>query len=162
DFETRKEYLSKIRDGIKNRQSEFESVIRKELGSSYKFTTTGQVELSLNEIAAVLEHSDKVNFEEEHEGFTLLREGIVVVAGTTSWNSTLTQHQRKPSCALSAASKIVVNTSSSAPLAAFLLAEVIDEAGLPDGVFNLVTGSGSGVGDYLAGHDDVRMVSFTG
>ncbi|HLR39381.1 MAG TPA: aldehyde dehydrogenase family protein [Jeotgalicoccus sp.] len=162
DFETRKEYLSKIRDGIKNRQSEFESVIRKELGSSYKFTTTGQVELSLNEIAAVLEHSDKVNFEEEHEGFTLLREGIGVVAGITPWNYPLNQIQRKLSGALLAGSTIVVKPSSDTPLAAFLLAEVIDEAGLPAGVFNLVTGSGSGVGDYLAGHDDVRMVSFTG
>ncbi|CAD2075094.1 aldehyde dehydrogenase family protein [Phocicoccus pinnipedialis] len=162
DFETRKEYLKKIRDGIEKRQSEFESIIRKELGSSYHFTTTGQVQLSLNEIDAVLEHSDKVKFEEKHDGFTLLREGIGVVAGITPWNYPLNQIQRKLSGALLSGSTIVVKPSSDTPIAAFLLAEVIDEAGLPAGVFNLVTGSGSGVGDYLAGHEDVRMVSFTG
>lgn len=162
DFETRKEYLSKIREGIAKRKEEFEKTIRAELGSSYDFTTKGQVELSLNEIKGVLDNADKIEFEESHDGFTLVREGIGVVAGITPWNYPLNQIQRKLSGALLAGATMVIKPSSDTPLSAFLLAEVIDEVGLPKGVFNIVPGSGSEIGDYLAGHDDVRMVSFTG
>jgi len=101
-------------------------------------------------------------FEERVGNSLVVREPIGVVAAITPWNYPLEQVVRKVAPALAAGCTIVVKPSEVAPLAAFLLADVLDEVGLPAGVFNLVTGYGQVVGEALAGHRDVDMVSFTG
>ncbi len=100
---------------------------------------------------------------EERLGTSLVvREPIGVVAAITPWNYPLHQIAAKVAPALGAGCTVVLKPSEVAPLNAFLLAEIIDDAGLPPGVFNLVTGTGPVVGEALASHPQVDMVSLTG
>jgi len=92
----------------------------------------------------------------------VVRDPIGVVAAITPWNYPLHQVAAKVAPALAAGCTVVLKPSEVAPLTAFLLADVIDELGLPAGVFNLVCGLGPVVGEALAGHPGVDMVSFTG
>jgi betaine-aldehyde dehydrogenase len=101
-------------------------------------------------------------FEEQVGNSQVLRESVGVVACVTPWNYPLHQIAAKVAPALTAGCTVVLKPSEVAPLNAFILAEIIHEAGLPAGVFNLVSGSGSTVGEALVSHPDVDMVSFTG
>jgi acyl-CoA reductase-like NAD-dependent aldehyde dehydrogenase len=92
----------------------------------------------------------------------IVREPIGVVGAITPWNYPLHQIAAKVAPALAAGCTVVLKPSEVAPLNAFVLAEVFDEVGLPAGVFNLVTGLGPVVGEAIAAHRDVDMVSFTG
>ena len=92
----------------------------------------------------------------------MLREPVGVLGAITPWNYPLNQIACKVAPALAAGCTVVLKPSEVAPLNAFLLAEVIEAAGLPAGVFNLVTGTGPVVGEAIAGHPGVDMVSFTG
>lgn len=161
-YEERQKYVEEILNGIKERQEDFEKVIRQELGSSYNYTKSAQVEQAIKEMTLALENADKVKFTEHHEGFDLVREGVGVVAAVTPWNFPLNQIQRKLTCLLLAGATVVLKPSTKTPVSAFLLAEVIDKTSLPKGVFNIVPGSGSEVGDALTGHEKVDMISFTG
>ena len=85
-----------------------------------------------------------------------------MVAAITPWNYPLNQIQRKVTPALLAGNTVVVKPASNTPLTAQILADIFDEIKLPAGVFNLITGSGSSAGNYLASHEDVDLISFTG
>ena len=91
-----------------------------------------------------------------------MREPVGVVAAITPWNYPLHQIAAKVAPALAAGCTVVLKPSEVAPLNAFILAEIIDAAGLPAGVFNLISGTGASVGEALVCHPDVDMVSFTG
>jgi len=91
-----------------------------------------------------------------------MREAVGVVAAITPWNYPLHQIAAKVAAALAAGCTVVLKPSEVAPLNAFILAEIVHDAGLPAGVFNLVTGLGPVVGEALATHPEVDMVSFTG
>lgn len=158
----RAEYIQKILTGIEKRRKEIEETIIQELGVSRQFVSKGQVDLSINEINATLEEFEDFSFEEELDNATISKEGFGVVACVTPWNFPLNQIQRKITPALLAGNTVVVNPASNTPLTAILYAKIIEEAGLPKGVFNLITGSGSDTGDYLTKHPDVSVVSFTG
>jgi aldehyde dehydrogenase (NAD+) len=107
-------------------------------------------------------------FEFEHDlgahapGSRILKEPIGVCALITPWNWPMNQVVLKVAPALAAGGSVVLKPSEIAPLSAHLFAEMVDEAGLPPGVFNLIDGDGAGVGTRLSGHPDVDMVSFTG
>ncbi|HEV1998844.1 MAG TPA: aldehyde dehydrogenase family protein, partial [Candidatus Dormibacteraeota bacterium] len=101
-------------------------------------------------------------FEEEVGNSLIVREPIGVVVAITPWNYPLHQIALKVAPALASGCTVVLKPSEIAPLNAFVLAEVIEEAGVPAGVFNLVTGVGPVVGEALASHPRVDMVSFTG
>ncbi|MGH9019404.1 MAG: aldehyde dehydrogenase family protein, partial [Acidimicrobiales bacterium] len=101
-------------------------------------------------------------WEEEVNNSTLVREPVGVVGAITPWNYPLHQIANKVAPALAAGCTVVLKPSEVAPLNAFALAEIIDEIGLPRGVFNLVTGPGPIVGEAIAAHPLVDMVSFTG
>ena len=105
---------------------------------------------------------EEVRWEEEIGNSLVLREPIGVVGAITPWNYPLHQIACKVAPALAAGCTVVLKPSEIAPLNAFILAEVIEEAGLPAGVFNLVTGTGPVVGEAIAAHPGVDMVSFTG
>ena len=92
----------------------------------------------------------------------VIKEGYGVVAAITPWNYPLNQIQRKITPALLAGNTVVVKPASDTPLTAVKLFELAEKVGFPKGVFNLILGSGSGVGNYLAEHKDVAVVSFTG
>src|SRR5207237_1311703 len=100
---------------------------------------------------------------EEQIGDSLVvKEPLGVVGCITPWNYPLHQILAKVAPALAAGCTVVLKPSEVAPLNAFILAEIIDEIGLPAGVFNLVSGTGPVVGEAIAAHPDVDMVSFTG
>ena len=101
-------------------------------------------------------------FEEQIGNSLVVKEPIGVVGAITPWNYPLNQIIAKVAAALAAGCTVVLKPSEVAPLNAFVLADAIDEAGVPAGVFNLVSGVGPVVGEALAAHPDVDMVSFTG
>ena len=105
---------------------------------------------------------DTFPFEEQVGNSLIVREPVGVVGAITPWNYPLHQIAAKAAPAMAAGCTVVLKPSEVAPLNAFILAEVIDEAGLPPGVFNLVAGTGPVVGEAIAAHPDVDMVSFTG
>lgn len=161
-LEERVAYLEKIYQGLVDRQEEIAQVISQELGAPISFARSGQVSLALNEIKATLEEIVKYEFEEVVDTARVIKEPFGVVACITPWNYPLNQIQRKITPALLAGNTVVVKPASNTPLAGLIYAEIIDAAGLPAGAFNLVTGSGSEVGNYLAGHPQVDVISFTG
>lgn len=160
--EERAEYVEKILSGIQANRPLLEDTIIKELGSSRQFTESAQVSLAINEIRATLDEIKNYSFEEQLDDAYVMKEGFGVVACITPWNYPLNQIQRKITPALLAGNTVVVKPASNTPITGLILARIVDQAGLPDGVFNLITGSGSDAGDYLAGHPDVSVVSFTG
>lgn len=160
--EERKEYMVHLLDVMKKHEQDIADTILKELGASRTFCEKAQAPMSINEMEATLKAYDAYNFTEELDHVTVMKEGFGVVACITPWNYPFNQIQRKITPALLAGNTVVVKPASNTPLSAVLYAEIIEEAGLPKGVFNLVMGSGSGVGDYLASHEDVAVISFTG
>jgi acyl-CoA reductase-like NAD-dependent aldehyde dehydrogenase len=105
---------------------------------------------------------EEVRWEEEIGNSRVLREPVGVLGAITPWNYPLNQIAAKVAPALAAGCTVVLKPSEVVPLNAFILAEVIEAAGLPAGVFNLVTGTGPVVGEAIAAHPGVDMVSFTG
>jgi acyl-CoA reductase-like NAD-dependent aldehyde dehydrogenase len=101
-------------------------------------------------------------FVEETGNSLITREPVGVVACITPWNYPLHQIAAKVAPALAAGCTVILKPSEVAPLCAFLLADIIEQSGLPRGAFNLVSGQGSVVGERMASHPDVDMVSFTG
>lgn len=155
-------YVEKILDGLKERQTEIAELIVKELGASRTFSHSGQVPLSIKELTATLEEFQTYKFEEEVDNATIIKEGFGVVACITPWNYPLNQIQRKLTPALLTGNTVIIKPASDTPLTAILYMKIIEAAGLPSGVVNLITGSGSSAGRYLAEHKDVSVVSFTG
>lgn len=160
--ETRADYMEKFLNGIKDRKQDLMDIMIKELGTSSIFADQTQVGLAVKEMSATIEEIRKYNFEETVDNATIIKEGFGVVACITPWNYPLNQIQRKITPALLAGNTVVVKPANMTPLTALLLAEIADEAGLPKGVFNIVTGPGSETGDYLTSHPDVSVISFTG
>ncbi len=121
-----------------------------------------QVGLPTSQFAAMPKLMEEVVWEEEIGNSRVLREPVGVLGAITPWNYPLNQIAAKVAPALAAGCTVVLKPSEVTPLNAFLLAEVIEAAGLPAGVFNLVTGLGPVVGEAIAAHPGVDMVSFTG
>jgi len=158
----RAEYLEKVLAIIKRRQTAIQETIIQELGASKQFTKNAQVPLSIREMEATLSEFATYSFEETIDNAQIIKEGYGVVACVTPWNYPFNQIQRKITPALLAGNTVVVKPASNTPLTAILYAEIMEEAGLPKGVFNLITGSGGDAGEYLVSHPDVEVISFTG
>jgi acyl-CoA reductase-like NAD-dependent aldehyde dehydrogenase len=160
--EERAGYLSAIAAGIGERAEEFAATISQELGMPLKLSQMIQVGLPASQFAATPQLMDEVAWEEEIGNSRVVREAIGVIGAITPWNYPLNQIAAKVAPALAAGCTVVLKPSEVTPLNAFLLAEVIESVGLPAGVFNMVTGTGPVVGEAIAAHPDVDMVSFTG
>ncbi len=140
----------------------FTATLVSEVGMPAKLTRRIQVGLPMQQFDIFADLLPTALAERQIGHSRVLREPIGVVACITPWNYPLHQIVAKVVPAIAAGCTVVLKPSEVAPLNAFLLAEVFDEAGLPPGVFNLVTGYGASVGQRLASHPDVDMVSFTG
>lgn len=140
----------------------FAATLVAEVGMPAKLTRRIQVGLPMQQFGIFADLLPTALAERQIGHSRVLREPIGVVACITPWNYPLHQIVAKVVPAIAAGCTVVLKPSEVAPLNAFLLAEVFDEAGLPPGVFNLVTGYGVSVGQRLASHPDVDMVSFTG
>jgi aldehyde dehydrogenase (NAD+) len=160
--ETRAGYISAIAAGLNERAEEIATTITQELGMPLKLSRIVQVGLPTSQFASTPQLMEEVAWEEEVGNSRVLREPVGVLGAITPWNYPLNQIACKVAPALAAGCTVVLKPSEVTPLNAFLLAEVIEAAGLPAGVFNLVTGTGPVVGEAIAGHPGVDMVSFTG
>ncbi len=154
--------LQRIVAIYERRQEEFAQAMRVEMGSPITFSRKFQVPrgwLHLNQMIEVLQRFEF----EEALGSTLLRHEPVGVCGLiTPWNWPINQIVVKVAPALAAGCTMVLKPSEYSPLSSLLFAQVLDEAGVPAGVFNLVNGDGPGVGAALSAHPDIDMLSFTG
>jgi acyl-CoA reductase-like NAD-dependent aldehyde dehydrogenase len=158
----RVKFLTRIKEGLTARHGEMARAIVDEMGCPAKFATQVQAGLPIAVLGSIAALLPTYPFEEEIGNSLVVREPIGVVGAITPWNYPLHQVVAKVAPALGAGCTIVLKPSEVAPLSSILLAEIIDEAGLPPGVFNLVLGSGPVVGEAIAAHPDIDMVSFTG
>jgi betaine-aldehyde dehydrogenase len=155
-------FLQKIHEGLKARMEEIGWLIAGEVGMPVKLATMIQAGSPTATFGMYAKMLGSFAFEEKVGNSLVLREPVGVVAAITPWNYPLHQIAAKVAPALAAGCTVVLKPSEVAPLNAFVLAEIIHAAGLPAGVFNLVTGYGPVVGEALAAHAQVDMVSFTG
>ena len=155
-------FLQKIHEGMKARMEEIGRLIAGEVGMPVKLATMIQAGSPTATFGMYAKMLGGYAFEEKVGNSLVLREPVGVVAAITPWNYPLHQIAAKVAPALAAGCSVVLKPSEVAPLNAFVLAEIIHAAGLPAGVFNLVTGYGPAVGEALARHPEVDMVSFTG
>jgi acyl-CoA reductase-like NAD-dependent aldehyde dehydrogenase len=158
----RARYLEAIADALEDTADELAVLIARELGMPLKLARIIQVDLPIRTFRGMAEALGRVRWSEEIGNSLVLREPVGVVAAITPWNYPLHQIANKVAAAIAAGAPVVLKPSSEVPLNAFALAEAIDRVGLPAGVVNVVTGPGSVVGEALAAHPDVDMVSFTG
>jgi len=158
----RAEWLMKIHAGLEARTDEIASTIAREVGMPLTLATIIQAGLPKANFAIAAQLLGSYQFEQQVGNSLVVREAIGVVGCITPWNYPLHQIALKVAPALAAGNTVVLKPSEVAPINAFILAEVIAEVGLPAGVFNLVTGVGPVVGEAIAAHADVDMVSFTG
>ncbi len=158
----RAESLQAIADGIGERMDQIAALIAHEVGMPVKLARMIQAGLPRTDFASMPQVMEQTLWEEEVGNSLLVREPIGVVGAITPWNYPLHQLAAKVAPALAAGCTVVVKPSEVAPLTAFVLAEIIADAGLPAGAFNLVTGYGPVAGEALAAHPGVDMISFTG
>jgi aldehyde dehydrogenase (NAD+) len=160
--EQRAKLLQAISDGLKARGDEIADLIAQEVGMPRKLAKRIQAALPVATFGSMPELLEGLQTSEETGNALVLRVPVGVVGCITPWNFPLHQIAGKVAPALAAGCTVVLKPSEVAPLTAYVLAEVIDEVGLPAGVFNLVLGTGPVVGEALAAHADVDMISFTG
>lgn len=161
-IETRAQYLDQIAAKLKERQADIAATIAAEVGMPLPMATAVQAGLAITDVSTNAKLAREFQFEEQVGNALIAKEPIGVVGCITPWNFPLHQITAKVAPALAAGCTVVLKPSEVAPLTAFMLAEIIHEVGLPAGVFNLVTGYGPVVGEALAAHPDVDMISFTG
>ena len=160
--EQRSQFLEKISAGLKARADELARLIAQEVGMPLKMSARIQVGLPIANFANYAKLVKEFTFENRVGNSLVVREPVGVVAAITPWNYPLHQITLKVAPALAAGCTVVLKPSEVAPFNAFVLAEVIEAAGLPKGVFNLVTGTGPQAGEALVRHPGVDMISFTG
>src|SRR5205823_7604398 len=160
--EERGKYLQRITEGLQARMVEIAQVVAQEVGMPMNLSTMIQAGLPTMTFGSMGQILDGFQFEEQLGTSLIVKEPVGVVGAITPWNYPLHQIAAKVAPALAAGCTVVLKPSEVAPLNAFILAEIIDEVGLPAGVFNLVSGVGPVVGEAIATHPDVDMVSFTG
>ncbi len=158
----RAKVLQALSDGLAARNQEIAEVITGEVGMPLMMSQIIQAGLPTAISGTYVQLLDDVQWEEQIGNSLVVKEPIGVVGAITPWNYPLHQIVAKVAPALAAGCTVVLKPSEVAPLNAFILAEIIDGLGLPAGVFNLVSGVGPVVGEAIATHPDVDMVSFTG
>jgi aldehyde dehydrogenase (NAD+) len=151
-----------LRDALAARREEIAETVTAELGSPLSFSQKVHADLPITVAGSYAELAATHAFEEKVGNSTVLHEPIGVVGAITPWNYPLHQIVAKVAPALAAGCTVVLKPAEDTPLVAQLFAEAVHEAGVPAGVFNLVTGLGAVAGQALAAHDGVDMVSFTG
>ena len=154
--------LAALRDVLVARQDEIAETVTAELGSPPKLSQTVHAGVPIAVTGSYAELAATYAFEERTGNSTVLHEPVGVVGAITPWNYPLHQIVAKTAPALAAGCTVVVKPAEDTPLVARLFAEAVHEAGIPAGVFNLVTGLGPVAGQALAEHPGVDLVSFTG
>lgn len=154
--------LERIIPIYKARMGDIAKAISTEMGAPMGLATGAQAPTGLGHFMFTLKALKEFPFEEMIGSTHVVHEPVGVIAMITPWNWPINQIVAKVAPALAAGNTMVLKPSEETPASAAILAEVLHEAGVPAGVFNLVQGNGPGVGAALSAHPDVDMVSFTG
>ena len=156
--------LERLYEIYQRRMDEMAELISIEMGAPIDFSKAAQAPSGTNAIEDFLNQLKKFEFEVQLDDSDnqLIYEPKGVCALITPWNWPISQVALKVIPAIAAGCTMVLKPSEIAPLDSMLFAEMLEEAGCPAGVFNLVNGDGAGVGSQLTSHPDIDMVSFTG
>src|SRR5437868_8179027 len=160
--EERSKYLQRIAEGLQTRTMDIANVVAQELGMPINLSMIIQAGLPTVTFSSMPQLVDEIAWEETVGNSLVVKEPIGVIGAITPWNYPLHQIANKVAPALAAGCTVVLKPSEVTPLNAFILAEIIDDVGLPAGVFNLVSGTGPVVGEAIAAHPGIDMVSSTG
>ena len=158
----RADAVTAIAAGLRAKEAELAEIMAREVGTPLAISVRVQVGLAVSVFETIAEAARELPAEERIGTSIVIRQPAGVVGAITPWNYPLYQLAAKVGPALAAGCTVVVKPSSVAPLATFVLADIVHGLGLPAGVFNLVSGRGSLVGDVLSSHPQVDMVSLTG
>jgi aldehyde dehydrogenase (NAD+) len=155
-------YLQRIIEVYRSKLDEMAETISQEMGAPITLSRAAQAPVGLSHLLETVKVLGQFKFE-ELKGSTLMRKEPIGVCGLiTPWNWPMNQIVCKVAPALAAGCTTILKPSEVAPLSAYLFTQILDEAGLPPGVFNMVNGDGPTVGSAISSHPDVAMVSFTG
>ena len=160
--EERLELLGKIVAGYQARIDEIAETISQEMGAPMWLAKAAQAPSGMAHFATAIEVLKGYEFEEQRGSTAIRKEPVGVCGFITPWNWPINQIACKVAPAIAAGCTMVLKPSEVAPLNAILLAEILHEAGVPEGVFNLVNGDGPTVGAAISAHPEIDMVSFTG
>ncbi|HYD10712.1 MAG TPA: aldehyde dehydrogenase family protein, partial [Acidimicrobiales bacterium] len=160
--EERGKYVTRIGEGLAARMDEIATVVTREAGMPKWLSQMVQAGLPIGSFNTAGQLAETFKYEETVGNSLVVKEPVGVVGCITPWNYPLHQIAAKVAYAMAAGCTVVLKPSEVAPLDAFILAEVVNDVGLPAGVFNLVTGTGAEVGAAISKHPDIDMVSFTG
>lgn len=158
----RAEFVSRLADELERRQDEITDIVVAEVGTPRRVARWAQVGLGIVDLREAVIAAKDFAWEEPLRNSVIMREPVGVIGCITPWNYPLHQITAKIGAALVAGCTVVVKASEVAPFTAHALAEAVDAVGIPAGVFNLVHGYGPIVGEAIATHPDIDMVSFTG
>jgi aldehyde dehydrogenase (NAD+) len=161
-LDARLDALRRINEVFKRRFEEMADAITTEMGAPRDMAREAQAASGPGHIEATIQAAQQLDWEVRIDGSNVVREPIGVCGLVTPWNWPINQILAKVAPAIAAGCTMVLKPSEQAPLSAQLIAEFIDEAGLPAGVFNLVHGNGPSVGHAMSAHPDIEMMSFTG
>ncbi|HET6773823.1 MAG TPA: aldehyde dehydrogenase family protein [Acidimicrobiales bacterium] len=160
--EERAKALTRIGEGLAARMDEIATVITREAGMPKWLSSLVQAGLPINSFNTAASLAETYEYESTVGNSLVVKEPVGVVGAITPWNYPLHQIAAKVAYAMAAGCTVVLKPSEVAPIDAFILAEVVHDAGLPAGVFNMVSGTGPEVGEAIAAHPGIDMVSFTG
>ncbi|AIF43034.1 aldehyde dehydrogenase [Virgibacillus sp. SK37] len=160
--EERVDLLEKIAAEYENRKQDLIETITEELGSPITKSEEIHYQMGYNHFKQAAEELKHFQFMDEREHSTVVKESVGVSGLITPWNFPTNQTTTKIASALAAGSPMVLKPAELTPYAAIIMAEIFDKVGVPKGVFNLVNGSGSTIGNGISSHPDIDFVSFTG
>lgn len=160
--EERRERIAAVIAAMEKRLPDIAETITREMGAPIRISQTVQTQVPLAVAHGFAAALDSFEFEERIGNSLVVREPYGVVAAITPWNYPLYQVVAKVLPAIAAGCTVVLKPSNDAPLSVFEFVEALQDAGLPPGVVNLVSGPGSVIGERMAQHPDVDFVSFTG
>jgi aldehyde dehydrogenase (NAD+) len=160
--EERAKAMTRIGEGLAARVDEIATVITREAGMPKWLSSLVQAGLPINSFNTAASLAESYEYESTVGNSLVVKEPVGVVGAITPWNYPLHQIAAKVAYAMAAGCTVVLKPSEVAPIDAFILAEIVHDAGLPAGVFNMVSGTGPEVGEAIAAHPGVDMVSFTG
>ncbi len=158
--------LERLLEAYNARSEEMAQLISQEMGAPIELARSAQASSGASHLKNTIRAAKAFAFEhplgDHAPGDMIFHEPVGVCALITPWNWPMNQVMLKVAPAIAAGCTMILKPSELSPLSSMLVAEMIDEVGLPDGVFNLVNGDGVGVGSHLTSHPDIDMVSFTG
>lgn len=154
--------LEKLLQSYMDRYDEMAVAISLEMGSPITFAVEEQADCGSGHISSALNALKQYQFEQQVGSTLVVKEPIGVCGFITPWNWPINQIACKVAPALATGCTMVLKPSEIAPISGYLFSQIMDQAGFPNGVYNMVNGAGAEVGNAISSHPDIDMVSFTG